>query len=128
MPKKYENRSNHNKNFLNLLNTDYSNDYFDWKVTVQFYTCLHRCYCVLEANDLNIEQSHKRNIKNLKSIDNNLGRKLYTLYKNSRQSRYDGFISEDAMLRINKINFNEGSRILQAIETECLKYYPLPVN
>jgi len=68
------------------------------------------------------------NIKNLKTIDNSLGRKLYTLYKNSRQSRYDGFINEDAMLRINKINFEEGDRIFQALESECLKYYPVQVS
>ena len=42
MPKKYENKSNHNKDFLNSLITDYPSDYYDWKVTVQFYTCLHR--------------------------------------------------------------------------------------
>jgi len=127
MPKKYENKSNHNTDFLNSINNDYPEEYFDWKVTVQFYSSLHRCYCVLKTKTFNIEQSHMSNIKNLKTINSELSRKLYTLYKHSRQARYDGFISEGAMSRINKINFQTGTRLMASIETECLKYYPVPV-
>lgn len=125
MPKKYENKSNHNKEFLKSINNDYPNEYFDWKVTVQFYSCLHRCYCVLITKKFNIEQSHFNNIKNLKDINPILSRNLYILYKNSRQSRYDGFINEDAMSRINKINFQTGTRLMSKIESDCLEYYPV---
>ena len=127
MPKKYENKSNHNTDFLNTLNNDYPEEYFDWKVTVQFYSCLHRCYCVLITKTFTIEQSHMSNIKNLKIVNSDLSRKLYTLYKNSRQARYDGFISEDAMYRINRINFQTGTKIMASIGSECSKYYPVPI-
>lgn len=127
MPKEYENKSIHNKCFLESISNDYPEDYFDWKVTVQFYACLHNCYCVLQAQSYEIIQSHSDNIKNLKKINPTLSRKLYTLFKNSRQSRYDGFMRDDAMLRINKMNFNEGKRLTSDIESECLKYYPVAI-
>lgn len=123
MPKNYYNKSTHNKLFLENLCEDYPEDYFDWKVTVQFYTGLHRCYCVLVSKDKEIQPSHSKNIKNLKTIDANISTKLFKLYKNSRQSRYDGFLDEEAMLRINKINFNDGSVLLKSIETEVKKHY-----
>lgn len=123
MPKKYENKSIHNKTFLDALNEDYPHEYFDWKVTAQFYCGLHRCYCVLVTKEYGVQTNHMENIKNLKKVDSKISRDLYTLYKNSRQSRYDGFINEDAMLRINKINFDSGTRILNNIEKECKNYY-----
>lgn len=127
MPKEYENKSIHNKDFLDSISNDYPDDYFDWKVTVQFYTSLHRCYCVLQTKEFDIIQNHTENIKNLKKINPTLSRKLYTLYKNSRQSRYDGFMRDDAMLRINKMNFESGTRLISDIESECLKYYPVAI-
>ena len=125
MPNKYENKSIHNQDFLNSIHNDYPQEYFDWKVTVQFYVALHKCYCVLETQGEPIEQSHSGNIKNLKSIDPELSRKLFTLYKNSRQSRYEGFINQDAMDRINKINYDSGKVLIQKINTLALKYYPI---
>ncbi|MGM0479856.1 MAG: hypothetical protein ACQERC_11595 [Bacteroidota bacterium] len=125
MPKIYYNKSTHNKTFLKNLCEDYPEDYFDWKVTVQFYSGLHRCYCVLANKGEVIQQSHSKNIKNLKAIDANISRKLFKLYKNSKQSRYDGFLDEEAMLRINRINFNDGSTLLKSIETEVEKYYSI---
>lgn len=127
MSKNYENKSIHNKDFLDSLINDYPEQYFDWKVTVQFYVNLHKLYCVLLSNGLDIETSHMQNIKNLKSISTNLSRDLFTLYKNSRQARYDGFINEDAMLRINKINFNTGVSISLQINSESEKYHSYSV-
>jgi hypothetical protein len=127
MPKKYDNKSNQNKIFLDTISQDYPQDFYDWKVTAQFYTGLHRCYCVIVVNGLNVETSHKENIKTLKSIDVDLSNNLFKLYKNSRQSRYDGFLNEESMLRINQINFNDGVPLLKSIETEVLKYYPIKV-
>ena len=125
MPRKYDNKSAHNKAFLTSIQSDYPEDYYDWKVTVQFYTGLHRCYCVLEVKSIPIETSHSSNIKNLKPINTDLSQNLYKLYKFSRQSRYDGFMSDEAMLRINKINFKEGNGLLKQIESEVLNYYPV---
>lgn len=126
MPKKYANKSNHNKHFLETIENNYPEDFFDWKVTVQFYTALHKCYCVIITKEKDVLPSHSKNIKNLKIIDASIAKKLFTLYKNSRQSRYDGFIKEEAMLRINKINYANGNVLLKGIEKEVAKYYPIP--
>lgn len=128
MPEKYANKSNHNKIFLDTINQDYPHEFYDWKVTAQFYTGLHRCYCVIIVNELNVETSHKENIKTLKSINSDLSNKLFKLYKNSRQSRYDGFLNDESMLRINKINFSEGTQLLKSIETDVSNYYPIKTS
>lgn len=125
MPRKYYNKSNHNKTFLEKIHEDYPEDFFDWKVTVQFYTGLHKCYCVLLVKDEVVKSSHNQNIKNLKGINPEISRKIFELYKNSRQSRYDGFIDDEAMLRINKINFDRGVSLLRSIESEVSSYYPV---
>lgn len=124
MPKRYENRANHNKDFLESIINDYPKQYYDWKVTIQFYIALHRCYCVLLSKGYPVEHNHGSNIKNVKEIDSEISRKLYDLYRYSRQSRYDGFLTEDAMLRINEINHRNATSRLSHIESQCLKYYP----
>lgn len=127
MPTKYNNKYSYNKSFLQSLHNDYAEDFFDWKVTAQFYTGLHKCYCVLLSKGLNVEERHSLNIKNLRTIDVDLAESLYKLFKNSKQSRYDGFINEDSMLRINKINFKDGNGYLNKIESNSVKYYPVVV-
>lgn len=127
MPKSYENKANHNQDFLDSIINDYPESYFDWKVTVQFYIGLHRCYCVLLINGISVTSSHQKNIDNLGTIDKELSKKLFQVYKNSRQSRYDGFINEDAMNRINKINFNSGVSNLKVIVNTVSTYYPVAV-
>ncbi|WP_130736908.1 hypothetical protein [Flavobacterium sp. J27] len=126
MPKVYENKAIHNETFLYCINNDYPNEYFDWKVTIQFYTALHKCYCVLLTKNFTIHKSHKDNIDNIKTIDQNLSTKLHKVYKHSRQSRYDGFLTEDSMNRINKINYTDGVRILNDINNLVAQYYPVP--
>ncbi len=112
----YKNKSEHNREFLNAIETDYPTEYYDWKVTVQFYYCLHMSYCLLLENDIDIKTSHSENIKSLKNIDETLSRKLHILLKHSKQSRYDGFSNEDNMLRINKINYQSNKNIITLFE------------
>ena len=125
MPKKYENKSNHNKDFLDSIHNDYPNSYFDWKVTIQFYTALHKCYCVIISSGSTINTSHKLNIESIRKIDLELSQKLFKLYNNSRQSRYDGFMTEEAMNRFNKINFLAGEVYLKNVENLTSRYYPI---
>lgn len=126
MPTKYLNKSNHNHNFLTNIQDDYPEDFFDWKVTVQFYTSLHKCYCVLISKGFNIETRHKLNIANIKTIDADISFKLHKLFSHSRTSRYDGFLTEEAMLRMNKINYIEGKTLMSDIEVGVATYYPVP--
>jgi hypothetical protein len=126
MTKKYENKSNSNGHFLKTIHEDYPEDFFDWKVTAQFYTSLHKCYCVIISEKCDVETSHRLNIQTLKGINKTIAEGIFTLYKNSRQSRYDGFLTEEAMLRVNKINFDAGVGIMRSIELECAKHYPVP--
>ena len=124
MSKNYENKADHNQGFLDCLINDYENSYFDWKVTIQFYIALHRCYCVLTSKGINISESHNKNIQNIAKIDSTISRGLHTLFKHSKQSRYDGFIQEDSMERINKINFNKNKPLLKTIIELVPNYYP----
>lgn len=127
MSKVYENKANHNKDFLDAIISDYPTEYFDWKVTVQFYIALHRCYCVIEASGQKICNRHNDNINNLSAIDLGLSKNLFKLYKYSRQSRYDGFMSDEAMNRINKINFSKNEILLASINKGIVNYYPVSV-
>lgn len=112
----YENKFMHNKSFLETIENDYPQDYFDWKVTIQFYYALHVSFCILTTSGISVSTSHRENINALRLVDTNLSRKLYKLLKFSKQSRYDGFLSEDAMLRINKINYQENRLTLKEFE------------
>tara|TARA_R110002124_G_C8853401_1_gene506442 strand:+ start:728 stop:1111 length:384 start_codon:yes stop_codon:yes gene_type:complete len=127
MPKTYENKANHNQDFLDSIHNDYPDSYYDWKVTVQFYTALHRCYCVILNSGVSITSSHQSNISNLGKINKDLGKKLFLVYKNSRQSRYEGFMNEDSMNRINKINFDKGQIDLKKINSLVSSYYPVAI-
>lgn len=123
MARNYENKASHNQLFLENIENDYPHEYFDWKVTVQFYIALHKCYCVLLANQFDVETNHKSNIQKVTKIDSQLGKNLHSLYKNSRSSRYDGFLTEDAMNRINKINYADGKKHLNSIANILPNYY-----
>ncbi|PZQ89447.1 MAG: hypothetical protein DI548_03830 [Flavobacterium johnsoniae] len=126
MAKNYENKADHNQDFLDSLVRDYENFYFDWKVTVQFYIALHRSYCILISKGLSISTSHKTNISELGNIERSLGISLNKLFTHSRQSRYEGFLTPDAMERINKINFNNNIAFLAEINSKVSNYYPIP--
>lgn len=126
MPKDFNNKFHHNKEFLKSIVEDYPDEYFDWKVTVQFYCGLHKSYTVLLSQGFDIESSHKLNIENLEKVEKSLSKNIFQLYKNSRQSRYEGFIKAEYMERINKINFNKGTSILTKVEQQCAQYYPVP--
>lgn len=127
MAKMYENKADHNQIFLDSIIEDYPSEYYDWKVTVQFYIALHRCYCVLHVSGQTICNRHRDNIANLKSIDSGLSSNLFKLYKHSRQSRYDGFMTDDAMNMINKINFEANKSSLASINNGMANYYPIAV-
>lgn len=127
MPKKYENKAIHNEDFLKSIINDYPDTYFDWKVTVQFYCALHRCYCVLLTNGMPVEKKHQSNINSIKTIDPDLSKRLFNVYKNSRTSRYDGFINDNAMERINKINYNKSNSELKKIKEIVATHYPIAV-
>lgn len=119
MSDKYSNKYTHNKKFLGCICEDYPEDFYDWKVTTQFYTCLHKCYCILLSANTPVVEKHSQNIKNLANIDKDVAKKMFRLFNLSRQSRYDGFLTEEAMLRINKMGFEEGSIILKFIEVKA---------
>lgn len=127
MGKIYENKADHNQDFLDSIIQDYPTDYYDWKVTLQFYIALHRCYCVLDASGYVICNRHKDNIKNLEAINKVLSANLFKLFRNSRQARYEGFITTEAMNRINKINFDANKTALASIKSNVATYYPVTV-
>ena len=127
MPKKYENKSNHNQDFLESIHNDYPNTFFDWKVTVQFYTALHKAYCVIIFNGHEVTTSHNHNITTLGTVNPELGKALFLVYKNSRQSRYEGFMTDEAMERINKINFEKGLTTLKRFKELSETLYSLAV-
>lgn len=116
MAKEYLNQGEHNKSFLESISQEWPEDYFDWKVTVQFYTALHFAYCILDVNGFDIEESHSRNIKNLKKIDSKLSFGLNKLFKNSKSSRYLGFTDEEVMLGLTQKSFIEGKTELKKIQ------------
>ncbi|WP_299106011.1 hypothetical protein [uncultured Tenacibaculum sp.] len=127
MPKNFENKFHHNKDFLDSIVNDYPDQFFDWKVTIQFYCGLHKSYTVLLTQGYSIENRHKLNIENLSKIKKSISQNIFKLYKYSRQSRYEGFITQEHMERFNKINFSSGRVILKQVESECCEFYPVTV-
>ncbi|MDB5154669.1 MAG: hypothetical protein JWR54_3420 [Mucilaginibacter sp.] len=89
----------HNKDFLDCIEKNYSNKFYDWKITVVFYISIHLLKALGKKRGKDIGSSHhaifgnfdkSRTTKPLFVIPEEVWTTYKRIYKYSKSSRYDG--------------------------------------
>lgn len=95
-------QAKHNANFLQSVENQWADAFFDWKITLKFYVALHfmRAWVVQKGVIVPLESHfafHKElNPSNAQAkcpLPKPIFDAYYLLYAQSRQARYEGFIS-----------------------------------
>jgi len=87
----------HNSNFHNDICSSYPDLYFDWKITVLYYSVLHLIKALAKKNNKIIGENHRDIFSNIKpgnpdakmKITANMYRIYTDLYTYSHSARYD---------------------------------------
>lgn len=112
------NQYHHNKEFLKKLCDSFPDSYFDWKVTVLFYCVTHIVRAHAQMIGITIGNSHTDvhdYIINLTGSDkSNEYKDFRTIYRNSRDCRYNGFTNQENFDRISKIKYEESKSLLNS--------------
>ena len=113
MAKNFLNQALRNYSFLKTVQSEFPDDYFDWKITLCFYTTLHCMKAFLkEKYDIEVKGHHDLEAH----IDTNKGqtkvkRHVWLSYKAlrvvSETCRYTGFSNEDVWNDLWKNDFEE---------------------
>lgn len=97
-----------NQIFLTNVETDNPTDFFDWKITIVFYSGLHYMKSFANAKGVDLKSHNDFNEKTVSQgsglspeliIDGNIRRDYINLRNLSYNARYDGYFSE----KIDKI-------------------------
>jgi hypothetical protein len=107
--KKHIEQACHNENFHNSISEHFSNDYYDWKITVLFYVAIHYLKALAEQKRIKIGETHYEIENNINPIKNDAKMRItkgaWDLYRNlfnySRTARYDG-ITDPATFQLIK--------------------------
>ena len=87
----HENQYQYNEDVLNWLNNNNS-PFFDWLITITFYTSLHKidqCLHKRGFNDIQLINHRKRNMVVIYNLPNNICSEYIKLYSKSREVRYE---------------------------------------
>jgi uncharacterized protein (UPF0332 family) len=116
----------HNEKFLDVVITASPNSFFDWKITVCFYSALHLVRAFLVTKGVEHVDSHHTT---LNCLDPNaekvpaihlpiadLYRPYSHLYLLSRKARYDGFLHRKEFEETQQDNLEEAMVSLQKIK------------
>jgi hypothetical protein len=91
----------HNESLLYHLDTTFPDKYFDWKITLTFYCCLHLIKELARVKGVSIGDSHIENLNNLNPLPRagvnpklKVSKTQYDFYNDtyqySRVARYTG--------------------------------------
>lgn len=110
--RKHINQAKSNEKLLDYLNSNLSKEYYDWKITISFYTALH--YISAYANHYNIilknhkdyfEYLNPHNKKSQISFSNDAYISYQTMFRNCREVRYSGLIIDSKILKKQLRNY-----------------------
>lgn len=103
-------QANHNQGFHDCIGTEFPDDFYDWRITVLFYTALHYMKALAAVRKIDIGRTHHEVNKyvNPKSpeckmqIKDHAWKSYYSLKKHSETARYDGIANPKAFNEIMK--------------------------
>lgn len=106
------NQCNHNLDFHKLLCEKFSDKFFDWKITVLFYTAHHYLKAYYTNKGIDIGSTHNEIEKNINpkiqhapyKIDKTCWGHYKGLYRYSQTARYEGIADIEKFEKILKDN------------------------
>ena len=54
----FYNQAKHNKEFLDCVEENFPNSFFDWKITILFYVSIHLIKCLAKTRNVEIGDTH----------------------------------------------------------------------
>jgi hypothetical protein len=123
------NQIKHNTNFLNFLQKEVPDDFYDWKITVTFYIALHYIRAYACKMNVKLGDSHISIIYNLKQSNANSGIPVpqhiflsyLKLYDTSKNARYSGLKNDETILKKYKARYDECLKSLESIKEHLSK-------
>lgn len=109
---KYIEQARHNEEFYKCIDSNFAEKFYDWKITVLFYTAIHCLKALAISRGINIGDTHKEIESNVNPTKSNAKMRITTgawreyrsLYEYSRTARYNGIIDLDTFEEIKKID------------------------
>ena len=120
-------QAKYNENFLSLVEAQFPDDFFDWKITIVFYCTVHYLNEYLWSHDISIRSHDERN-KELNPDDKNslyplsedLWIMYYDMYRMCLSARYNGIQNKNVQmkkfaddLKTCKVNFEELKKFVE---------------
>lgn len=116
MVDKHIQQAGHNKDFLTCIESQFANNFYDWKITAVYYECLHYLRAYINKEGAAVGNSHK-DIAKLVGDSSSLTAIVIvetyawfcyrTLLRQSWSARYDGFIDIDAFNAAKKLDYED---------------------
>ena len=114
------NQCKYNEEFLSELNSKFPDTFSDWKVTVVFYCAIHliRGYALSKGKTLGDRHTHVfEYLEEETSKTSKIYKAFKVIYRNSRDSRYNGFTTRENFERLCNIKLNESRTMLGRIKS-----------
>jgi hypothetical protein len=91
-------QATHNQNFHNVIDTNFKNQFHDWKITILFYVAIHYLKALADLKKINIGNTHFDIEQTVNPdrphakmrITKNAWREYKALFKYSQTARYEG--------------------------------------
>lgn len=104
----------HNTELLNFLDEKSKSNYFDWKITITFYTAVHLIHALSRKKKRKIGREHKvinpnldpSNSQAVMPLDYEAYQAYIDLYQSSRRARYTGVTcTKEVFLKLNEYEY-----------------------
>lgn len=123
------NLAKHNEDFLNTIENAAPNSFFDWKITVCFYSALHYLRALEKLKKKQIGNSHKQFLFHLDSsnkdavlpINRTIFEHYQSLFDMAHKTRYTAFINAKFQMSLYKSNLEFAKNSLSTIKQYCVK-------
>ena len=114
-----------NKEFLDSIESNTPNEFYDWRTTVVFYSALHQIKSFAATKGITTE-SHKDTFEKMYSqgkgmspqlvMDSKVVSSYSKLYKLSHTCRYEGFVMVNSVRKVAKSRLKDAKEYLDIIE------------
>jgi hypothetical protein len=115
----------HNKSFHDLIESNFSEQFYDWKITVLFYIAIHYLKALASKRNIDIGETHYEIEQNVNPDRPNSKMKLtrgaWREYKNlfnySRTARYEGITDFSTFEKLKQIDHSYCLQHLENFKT-----------
>lgn len=120
-------QAKHNEEFSLVLETHWPKKYFDWRITVLFYTALHYIRALEKSKNLNFGTNHKATKQNIHPnnggempVSQNCYDAYIDMFNSAYTSRYTGFIKASDFNALMEYEYGRCETSLRVIKAYCL--------